>query len=59
MNLDENGLPIKYDYDLIPEQSKKNLAESAFHAFQEFMERPDAESILSATKMRLQQEGGA
>jgi hypothetical protein len=57
MNVDEHGSPIEYNYDLIPEQNKKNLASIAFHAFQEFMERPDAETILAATKARLQQEG--
>jgi len=54
--VDENGDPVKLDYDLIPEQAKKNLAEAAFHAYNRFMERPDAQAILDATEKRLREE---
>jgi hypothetical protein len=54
--IDDCGNPIELDYNCIPARSRHNLAEAAFHAYNRFMERPDAQAILDATEKRLREE---
>ena len=54
--VDEYGELIELDYNCIPARSRHNLAEAAFHAYNRFMERPDAQAILDATEKRLREE---
>ena len=48
---------VGLNYDLMPEFVKQELAASAWGAIQRFMARPDARTILDATKERLLREG--
>lgn len=44
-------------WESIPIYAKRDIAEAAWNAFQEFMRRPDAQEILDAEKERLIREG--
>jgi len=48
---------VTLDFDSMPDFIKKELAASAFKAFQRFLERPDARAIIDREKELLRQEG--
>ena len=48
---------IVLDWNAVPEHIKQDIARSAYHAFTEFMKRPDAEEILERERELLIQEG--
>jgi len=46
-----------FDLDAMPKHARDAFIKATYEAFKRFMERPDAQSILDATKERLIQEG--
>ena len=46
-----------FDIDAMPKHARDEFIKATYEAFMRFMERPDAQSILDATKERLLQEG--
>jgi hypothetical protein len=48
---------LTLDFDAMPRYVQDDLTKSAYEAFTSFVKRPDAQTILDATKERLQREG--
>ena len=51
------AVDVGFDFDLMPEFVQMEIAAAAFNAMQDFMQRPDADAILEATRERLIREG--